>query len=277
VKPSRNRPVKTTQTSLELLEVIKDLEGATISDLTGTTGLARSTVHNHLQTLLEMGYIVRENNTYYVGLWLFHLGEHSRTRKGAYDYGERAVQRLADATDKVAAFGVEENGRLITLFHESGNASDPGSELGGCSHLHCTAAGKAILAALPEERRDHIIDAHGLPGRTEETITDRQRLGTALETVRERGYAMEEAERAPGYKAVGTALQYPDGRVFGGLAVGGPTDLLDRQRAEKERQRRAIGGDAYTLEDDFDEETLSLLLEVAEDVEANLANDVSNS
>jgi len=277
VKPSRNRPVKTTQTSLELLEVIKDLEGATISDLTATTGLARSTAHNHLQTLLEMGYVVRENNTYYVGLWLFHLGQHSRTRKRAYEYGKRAVQRLADVTDKVAVFGVEENGRLINLFHEGGDASGSESELGEYSHLHCTAAGKAILAALPEERRDDVLETHGLPARTEETITDRQALEAALETVREREYAMENGERVPGYKAVGTALQYPDGRVFGGVAIGGPTDLLNRQRTEKERQRRAIGGDAYTLEDDLDEATLSHLFEVAEDVEADLASDVSNS
>jgi DNA-binding IclR family transcriptional regulator len=277
MKTPTNRPVKTTRTSLELLEAIKDLEGARISDLTETTGLARSTVHNHLQTLLEMGYIVKENNTYYVGLWLFHLGEHSRTRKRAYEFGESAVKQLADATDKVAAFSVEENGRLVNLFHESGAASDPESELGEYSYMHCSAVGKAILAVLPEERRDDILDAHGLPSRTENTITDRRALQTALETARERGYAMEEAERIPGYKAVGTALQYPDGRVFGGLAIGGPTDLLNRQRTEKERQRRAIGGDAYTLEDDLDETTLSLLFEVAEDVEENLANDVSNS
>ena len=272
-----NRPVKTTRTSLELLEVIKDLEGARISELTEATGLARSTVHNHLQTLLDVGYVVRENNTYYVGLRLFHLGECSRNRKGEYELGEKAVSQLAADTGKVASFGVEENGRVVTLSHDRGDIGDPESELGEYSYMHCTAVGKAILAALPEGRREEIIDAHGLPSRTENTITDRQALRAELETVREREYAMEDAERAPGYKAIGTALRYPDGRVFGGLAVGAPTDLLNRQRAEKERQRRAIGGDAYTLEDDFEEETLSLLFEVSETLEENLAGDVSNS
>lgn len=276
MKTPTNRPVKTTRTSLELLEAIKDLEGARISDLTETTGLARSTVHNHLQTLLDAGYVVRENNAYYVGLRLFHLGERSRSRKREYELGKQAVTQLADHTGKVASFGVEENGRVVTLFHDRGDVRDTESELGEYSYVHCTAVGKAILAALPEERRKEIIDAHGLPARTENTITDRQALQAELETVREREYATEDAERTPGYKAIGTVLRYPDGRVFGGVAVGAPTDLLNRQRAEKERQRRAIGGDAYTLEDDFDEATLSLLFDVSETLEENLASDLSN-
>lgn len=44
---------------LDILEVLYQLEGAGVTDLTGRTGLARGTVHAHLTTLRSKGYVVQ--------------------------------------------------------------------------------------------------------------------------------------------------------------------------------------------------------------------------
>ena len=50
--------LKTTAASLALVDHILELEGATMSELVEATDLAKSTVHAHLKTLAEYGYVV---------------------------------------------------------------------------------------------------------------------------------------------------------------------------------------------------------------------------
>lgn len=223
---SPTRPVQTTASSIQLLETIKELDGSTVGALAEETGLARSTVHNHLQTLLDAEYVVKENNTYHLGLRLLHLGEYARGRKEEYVLAKKVVQKLAAQTQIEADFNVEEHGRLINLFDSVGHASDPGWEVGTYFFMHSTSAGKAMLAELPEERVDEIIDTHGLPEITEHTISDREGLFAELERIRQRGYAVNNEECFSGYRTIGRTVHYPDGSIFGGLAVGGPTYMI---------------------------------------------------
>ncbi|RRJ31817.1 IclR family transcriptional regulator domain-containing protein [Halocatena pleomorpha] len=60
-----------------------------------------------------------------------------------------------------------------------------------------------MLAAMPDERVDHIIDTHGLPERTVNTITDRDVLHKELATVHEQGYALNDSERIEGMRGIG--------------------------------------------------------------------------
>lgn len=219
-------PVKTTRTSLRLLETIRDRDGGTVGELAEELGMARSTAHNHLRTLFEAGYLVKEGNQYHVGLRLFSLGEYARTRKPEYELAKEAVEDLATRTQMEADFNVEEHGRLINVFGTIGHAGEPGIQLGNRFHLHSTSAGKAILAELPRSRVEELLETHGLPKTAPNTITERDELLADLEATRERGYATNDEELFTGYKSIGKAVTLPDGRVLGGLAVGGPTYII---------------------------------------------------
>lgn len=69
---------------------------------------------------------------------------------------------------------------------------------GDYEHLHCTAIGKTMMAYLPEEQIESIVDQFELPTQTENLITDRQQLFNELEEVRSRGYAIDDEESIPG-------------------------------------------------------------------------------
>jgi DNA-binding IclR family transcriptional regulator len=80
-------------TSLEIIEAIRDLDGARLTQLVNELSLPKSTVHKHLMTLLDNGFLVREGNTYHLGLKFLNLGERAHqetgipTRRG---YGQTA-------------------------------------------------------------------------------------------------------------------------------------------------------------------------------------------
>lgn len=215
--------IKSLRHTFDILEYIHSNDGARLAELSEALGLARSTVHNHLTTLKRIGYLTKEANTYHLSLQFLHLGEYTRHRKPEYSLAHRAVEQLARDTNEEVDFTVPENGRVISMYHSVGDQMSSGLQVGQWFHMHTTAAGKAVMAEMTEAEVEDIIDTWGLPARTDNTITDVERLHEELEAVRDRGYAINDQETLDGYQAVGVAAKYPDGEIFGALTVGGPT------------------------------------------------------
>lgn len=54
-------PVRTIETALQLIEGLEELEGATLTELAASyLDAPKSTVHNHLSTLLEQNYLIKD-------------------------------------------------------------------------------------------------------------------------------------------------------------------------------------------------------------------------
>ncbi|RZH67846.1 IclR family transcriptional regulator [Natrinema altunense] len=226
------RPVKTTKTSLALVRAVRDSDGATLSELANRLDLAKSTVHNHLHTLVDEGFLVRDSDTYHVGLQFLPFSEHARNRDPLYSTARQRVYSLAEKTGNEADFIVEENGRAYTLEYAIGESTARGlSEsspfrAGNRFHMHNCASGKAMLALLSDERVREILDRWGLPATTAHTITDESTLFDELETIRRRGYATNDEELIDGYRSIGAAITGPDDAVIGAFSVGGPAYRL---------------------------------------------------
>jgi DNA-binding IclR family transcriptional regulator len=214
--------MQTTATSLTILELVKKQDGARLATLTEQLELTKSTVHAHLMTLCDHGYLVKEGEIYRLGLRLWHLGNQARNGREVFALAQSAVHELATRTQEEAEFDVESTGEIISVFSEMGNNNEPTFEPGRVFHPHNTATGKAILAELPPEERERILTSHKLPVDTAHTVTSRDSLKDELAIIQRQGYALNDEELREGLRAVGAALKYPDGRILGGLSVGGP-------------------------------------------------------
>lgn len=81
------------------------------------------------------------------------------------------------------------------------------AEIGRRVPANCTAAGKALLAALaPEELERRIAGRNTLPGLTRNSITSPASLMRELSQIRRRGYSTEDEEVLPGICCVASAL-----------------------------------------------------------------------
>lgn len=216
------RPLKTLETALEVVDVLRESGGTTMGALAAELGCARSTVHGYVRTLERADYLVEEDGRFYLGMAFLEAGGHVRRRKPAFRAAVPGVEELASETGERAQFVVEEHGRGTYIHVATGDDAVAGdAHIGKRVHLHASAAGKAILAHLPSDRVDEIVDRHGLPEFTDSTVTDRSRLAEALEADRERGYAVNDQEEVPGLRAVGAPLIVDD-RVVGGIEIAGP-------------------------------------------------------
>jgi DNA-binding IclR family transcriptional regulator len=228
--------MKSVVTALEILEALQDEGIAGVSDIAEVSGHPKSTVHRHLDTFRECGYVVKEDRSYSVSLKTLRLASSALSRQLVYPVTKSVVNELAEETGESAAVAVEENGQAVYLYYDrTDQAVRTDARLGIRLYLHCTGAGKAILAHLPEERRNAVIDEYGLPAKTEQTITDPDELEAELAEIRETGIAFDDEERVDGMRGVGTPIQNREtGELLGALTVAGPTRRLNGERFKEE-------------------------------------------
>lgn len=205
-------PIKSTALSFEIVEWIGERDGATLQAVVERFDKPKSTVHDHLQTLVRLGYLFRDRGAYYVSVRFLALGQKAQERSKLFQAGRTETEKLARTTGEHANLMVEENGRGVFLYKQKGQDSVSLDTYEGMTvALHTTAMGKAILAESSAERRDQIVDRHGLEAVTANTITDRDELRRELAEIRERGYAVDNEERITGIRCVAAPVTTDDG------------------------------------------------------------------
>lgn len=222
---------KTTETSLQAIEALLELNGASIDKISEHLGLSPSTAHRHLATLEKHGYVIREGARYETSLKFLTIGGHTQRRVTGYPMIKEKVDMLATETGERAQFIVEENGQRVYLYTEVGqSAVQTGAHIGKRGPLHTSAAGKAIMSGLSHDRVKSIVEKIGLESRNENHITDRETLYAELDEIRKRGYAFNRQETTSGVHAVGAAVSDSDGGIIGALSVSGPANRLTGDR-----------------------------------------------
>lgn len=232
-----HRTIKSVDTSCRLVKLLRERREATVSSLADDLDLAPGTVHTHLATLKDHGLVVQESEGYRLGPRFLTLGEFVRNHSDLYQAAKEEIEALADESGECVHLLTEHDGRLVPVYERFGENAvaveyhnrkreEP------VKHLHCTAAGKAILAYTPDERVEEIIDTVGLPPNTPQTITDRDALLDEIERVRKRGYSVADEEQLQGIRAVGAPIRDPNGDARGAVAVSGPTSRLKGERFE---------------------------------------------
>lgn len=236
------RRVKTAETSFRIIEIIQSLDGATLSELAAELELAKSTIHRHVHTLEDMGYVTREGREFFPSLKYLELGEYVKNRRPEFQLAKQTVEDLASETGELTQFEVEEHGMGVFVHRAHGDQAvrtDPG--IGTRVPLHVNACGKSILAFLPRERVEEVISRHGLTEFTDNTITDRMELEDELEQIRERGFSFNLEERVTGMNAIAAPVRYPSGQVIGSIGFGGPSHRMKADRLEDEYSDLILG------------------------------------
>lgn len=221
-----NNPIKAIDRTANILEALKKLDGARLTELADHLDMTKSTIHHHLSTLEANELVVSDGDTYKIGMRFFEYGEYIRSEKPIYDIAVPEVNKLADETGELGNLLIEEHGRGIYLHRAHGKQAislDTGT--GSRVYLHHTALGKAILAYLPEQRVNEILERHGLPQTAEETITTRSKLFDELEEIRSRGYSTDKGERVDEVRAVAAPILKKD-EVRGAVSVAGPRSRM---------------------------------------------------
>ena len=219
--------IQAVQTSFEIIDLILELNDARLVDLENRLDKPKSTIFDYLLTLEHLGYITKRNGSYQVSLQFLDIGTQVREQMSIVEAAKPQLRKLAHESGENASLMIEEDGTgIIVDTAESDDSTQIGVRPGKRLSLHTSAAGKAILANLPDDRVDAIIGSHGLIARNENTITDPVLLRDELERIREQKYATNQAERRRGTYGVAAPIRCEDG-VVGAVTIYGPAHDIE--------------------------------------------------
>jgi DNA-binding IclR family transcriptional regulator len=103
-------------------------------------------------------------------------------------------------------------------------------EVGFRFPLHTSAPGKAMLAYLPPDERSAYYSCMDFQKYTPGTITSRQEFSMELESVVEKGYAIDVSEQIEGCHCVGVPVFDAERKVVAALWTTGPSSQLPVRR-----------------------------------------------
>ncbi|SFK64115.1 transcriptional regulator, IclR family [Halogranum rubrum] len=224
--PATEGQIGATKTSFGIVEHLRNHGTMGVSEVASALGVSKSTAHNHLQTLAELGYVIQTDEGYDLSLKFLDLGDHARRRHALYHAAISEMDDLVEAVGERGQVMVEENGRGVYIYQvktEQGVQTD--SHIGTTVDLHTTAVGKSYLAFCDDDTRERLLE-NSLSELTSNTISDRETLLEELETIRERGYAFNDEERITGMRAVGAPILSDDDTILGAISVSGPTTRM---------------------------------------------------
>jgi DNA-binding IclR family transcriptional regulator len=144
------------------------------------------------------------------------------------------LEELSEQTRETVSLSLLE-GRNVRFVDcaESPRSVRVGSRTGVVLPAHCTAAGKAILAALPRIELARRYRDRELTARTSTSILTWDRLEGELELIRRRGYAINVEEGEEGVCAVAAAVRDLTDAPLASLAVVLPANRMAQSEAEE--------------------------------------------
>ncbi|TEU10090.1 MAG: IclR family transcriptional regulator [Anaerolineales bacterium] len=225
--------VRAVERAVQILSSLDDEHPErSLSDIAQATGLHKATAHRIVMTLLNGGFIERTagGEKYRLGLRVAGLGLGVLHR---LDFRREALphmQQLVERFQEICTLGVFDRGQVlyVEIVH-SKHTLTIAARVGRHLPAHCTASGKVLLAFLPSEVVEPMLNAP-LVAYTEKTITLPARLREELEVVRQRGYALDDEEFEVGIRAVAAPIRDIDGNVIAEMSMPGPTSRLTPER-----------------------------------------------
>jgi IclR family transcriptional regulator, KDG regulon repressor len=219
-----------------LLDILEESpRGISIRDLSAKVKLPKGTTHRLLSSLSYFGYVRQDPKTrnYLLGFKLVELGQLLLSQLDLRTEAEPFLRDLAERTKETVHLVFLDRNEIVYIDKVEGFLDHSGlrmaSRVGLRNPAHSSAVGKVLLAALPEETLNDFIQEKGLPRRTENTITDLDRLKEHLRMVKKQGYAIDDEENEKGIRCVGAPIYNETGKAVAAVSVSGPAFRITKK------------------------------------------------
>lgn len=223
--------------ALDLVETLLRADRLTVAELAAATGVNKAAAYRILHTLERRQYVTREASEvrrYSLGPAFRAFARDPGSPRALLLAAEGALRQLWEEYGETVNLGVMAQHQLLYLdILESDQGLRTTVTVGALDHLHSTALGKAMLAALPVSEARAILSRTDRVARTPRTITSLPEILGELDLIRQRGYALDDEENEPGARCVASAIIDAVGRPLGALSVSGPAWRLPDELVER--------------------------------------------
>jgi len=224
--------------ALNILEQFHDeVDELSLAEMSRRIALNENSVHLLLATLKSRNYIEQNGatNNYRLGFKNLELAQTVLRQTDLYRVSQPVLSSVALECGETAAVAVLRKTHVIELNAvPSEHPVQVRSRVGVHLPVHCTAAGKALIACETEEALGAMFKVVALESYTRNTITCTKALGLQLQQIVEKGYAVDDEELDDDVRSVAAVIHDYSGRAVGALVIIGPSCRIGLGRLVQE-------------------------------------------
>lgn len=232
-----NNKLSSLEKSIEVLKYLaREPYSFSALELSKSLHINRSTVHRILSTLKSEMLVLQcsSNKKYKLGPMIYHLGSAYINKSNYTNEIFQIVDEVSEKLKMSTGYSVIEDDKIINLYENEMFTTFRMGYKPGCFYpIHCGSYGKAIMAFYePLEELREIIYNTKLEKRTENTITDPDKLLKEYARIRQQGYAISDGENIEGAIGIGAPVRNSKDKVVGAIATAGIKASIKPEKLE---------------------------------------------
>jgi IclR family transcriptional regulator, KDG regulon repressor len=212
------------------------------ADLARALPFARTTVHRILYSLEKLGYVEKDafKSHYHLAAKFFDLTGPAVHFRRLQSVAKEVMQNLLLRFGETVNLGILEENQVTYLdVLQSPSALRIAAVPGERNPVHCTALGKVMLAFLPENEVQQVLQNNPMIRRTSKTITQKKHFLEHLALVREQAVALDLEENLNGVICAAAPIFDQTGRAVAGLSISGPSSRMEPKLGQVQDVLRA--------------------------------------
>ena len=207
----------------------------TLSEVAAASGQTRAGARRILLTLVREGYAVMDGKLFDITPQVLELGYSVLSAKGVWDIARPFIDHLSEEIrESVSAAVLDKHDVVYVSGAQYHRVLSVGISVGARFPAHCTATGRVLMAAQPEDTLDSLLGNINLEPMTERTVTDLKEFRRILDDAREKGWCMVDQELEIGLMSIAVPVYNSVNTLVGAINVGVPTVRMTPDRLVEE-------------------------------------------
>ncbi len=222
--------VQSIERALTILNKLSEYpNGLQVTRLAEQVQLTKSTVHRLLATLVNMNYVVKDEETdkYKLGLQVLFLSRNLLNNNDVISVAKPYLEKLSLEVNETVHLCVENLGEIVYVDKiDSNQTVRMFSRIGSRAPMYCTAVGKVLLSGMDQERCDSILSKTEFIAKTPTTITSKEELLSEIQKIKEKGYALDNAENEASLRCIAAPIYDHNGKMIASFSISGPNNRV---------------------------------------------------
>lgn len=235
-------PVKTIpsiQRAFSVLDLfLKGPRTLTVPEIVARLNLPRTTAYEIVNTLLESGYLTREEiqpNRVSLGFKLFELGNAYANNFDLISEGRKIAESIVARCGETCQMAVRDNTEVVFIAKvDCSKAVRLVSTVGSRVPAHCTGVGKMLLSALSNEEIMELYKGQdALTKMTANSIDSVSKLIKELEVIRRRALAFDDCESNTDASCVAAPVYNNKGEMVAAMSFSVPVNRMNSSKQDE--------------------------------------------